>query len=169
MSAFIHFQYEKSKAECLTHFEKQYLFKNWSHCCMRSFFSFCIKNKESEKNTVFHDNQLFVSETYPPHPEDINWASFEIGICNKIFRSIFAGVVILIFLALSCTIIGLCSMYIQTHSSNCDGIDTSMYTVNSLPSDSTTMQCYCNANLVSSFTDSAIQTTCSDYLKDIYV
>jgi len=118
---------------------------------------------------VFHNNNLLVSEIHPPHPEDINWASFEIGFCNKIFRAIFAIVVILLFLTLSCTIIGLCSMYIQTHSSNCDGIDTSIYTVTSLPNDVIILQCYCNANLVSSFTDSAIQTTCNDYLKDIYV
>jgi len=50
---------------------------------------------------VFHNNNLLVSEIHPPHPEDINWASFEIGFCNKIFRVIFAIVVILLFLTLS--------------------------------------------------------------------
>jgi hypothetical protein len=81
----------------------------------------------------------------------------------------FAVLIILVFLSASCIIIGLCSVYIQTHSSDCDGIDSSIYTVNSLPNDAIILRCYCNANLVSSFTDSTIQTTCSDYLKDIYI
>ena len=71
-------------------------------------------------------------------------------------------VIILLFLALSCTIVGICGVYISSHSNNCEGVDISTMT-------STNAQCYCNANLVASFTDPQIQTDCKDYLRDIYI
>lgn len=82
-----------------------------------------------------------------------------------------AFIVILVFLALSCTIIGLCSIYISTSSKNCDGFEASKYTPSSATAtgDSSILRCYCNAKLVDSFTDSAIKTTCSNYLTDIYI
>lgn len=79
--------------------------------------------------------------------------------------------IILIFLAISTTIIGVCGIYISSHSNNCDGINTSSYTATSAAAtgDSTILRCYCNANLVASFSDDTIKTTCNDYLRDIYV
>lgn len=83
----------------------------------------------------------------------------------------FAFVVIVCFLLVSTTIVGLCGIYISSHSNNCDNIDTSIYTASSASAtaDSTIIRCYCNANLVASFTDSTIQSTCSVYLRDIYI
>ena len=67
--------------------------------------------------------------------------------------------------------IGLCGVYISTHCNNCDSIDTSIYTASSATAtgDTNIIRCYCNANLVASFTDSTIQTACAGYLKDIYI
>lgn len=77
----------------------------------------------------------------------------------------------MVFLALSCCIIGICSIYISSHSGNCDGLNISSYTTaTATASGSTTiMQCYCNANLMESFTDSTIKTACADYLNGIYI
>ena len=74
------------------------------------------------------------------------------------------------FLALSCTIIGLCTIYISTHSSNCDSINvpTSLAAAQAV-TDQATLKCYCNANLFNSFTDAGIQALCASYLKDIYI
>lgn len=78
---------------------------------------------------------------------------------------------ILLFLAISCAIIGLCSLYITSHSNNCEGLNISSYTAASATASGSTliMQCYCNAHLVDSFTDSTIKTACTDYLTGIYV
>lgn len=98
-----------------------------------------------------------------PAPEDINWASVEISICSKLFRLLFAFLIIVLFLLLSCTIIGLCTIYVTTHSSNCDSvtIPTSLLAA-TLSNDPLIKTCYCNANLISSLTDSSIKTYCAD-------
>lgn len=86
-------------------------------------------------------------------------------------RGCFATLVILIFLAISCAIIGLCSIYISSHSNNCDGLNIASYTATTAvaTANPTIIQCFCNAHLIDSFTDSAIQTACKDYLTGIYV
>lgn len=74
------------------------------------------------------------------------------------------------FLAISCTIIGLCTIYISTRSSNCDSINVPTTLATALTiTDQATLKCYCNANLFNSFTDNGIKTLCSSYLKDIYI
>lgn len=74
------------------------------------------------------------------------------------------------FLAISCTIIGLCTIYISTHSSDCDSITVpSTLAAAMVVTDTSIIKCYCNANLFASFTDVGIQNFCSTYLKNIYV
>jgi hypothetical protein len=86
-------------------------------------------------------------------------------------RGCLATFVILIFLAISCAIISLCSIYISSHSNNCDGLNISSYTATTATASGSTtiMQCYCSAHLTDSFTDSTIKAACSDYLTGIYV
>lgn len=75
-----------------------------------------------------------------------------------------------IFLLLSCTIIGLCTIYISTHSSNCDSVSvpTTLAQAQASTSESE-IKCYCNANIISSLTDSSIKSFCSSYLSAIYL
>lgn len=169
VSCFVHFQYQKSKAECLAYFNDQYLFSNCGHGIMRNCCCCCVN--DPDQRVTFQGNPLKIVSQNPPPPEDINWKSFEISFCNRFLRGIFAFIIILIFLAITCTIIGLCSIYITTHSNNCDGIDTSIYTPTTVTAtgSSVILRCYCNANLVQSFTDSGIKNVCGSYLTDIYI
>ena len=77
---------------------------------------------------------------------------------------------ILIFLGVSCAIIGLCSIYIASNASNCDGVivPTSAAAA-ALSTDSTAIQCFCDSNLVSALSDSAVNAVCKPYLTNIYV
>lgn len=58
ISAFIHFQYEKSKVDCLTYFNEHYLFDTCSHNCMRSMCCCCVA--EPEQKYLFHGEKLFI-------------------------------------------------------------------------------------------------------------
>jgi hypothetical protein len=90
--------------------------------------------------------------------------------CSKFFRVLFSALIILIFLAVSCAIIGLCSIYINTHSGNCDGVTIpTSATAASSTNNSTVLQCYCYSNLVNSFSDSAISSVCSSYRTGILI
>lgn len=105
-----------------------------------------------------------------PAPEDINWGTFELSFCSRFFRGLFAFLIILIFLAVSCAIIGLCSIYISSHASNCDSVTVpTTYAQAQATSDTVALRCYCEANLISSFSDSSIKTLCSAYLTDIEI
>ena len=75
---------------------------------------------------------------------------------SKICRTLMAILIILVFLIISCTIIGLCSLYIVSYSSNCDNVDVNSYTtVSAVATNSEKiLRCYCNANFMSSLTDS---------------
>lgn len=46
ISAFIHFQYEKSKIDCLTYFNDHYLFDVCGHSCMRNLCCCCVDTPE---------------------------------------------------------------------------------------------------------------------------
>ena len=46
ISTYIHFEYEKSKVDCLTYFNDHYLFNNCSHGCMRGCCCCCVKTPE---------------------------------------------------------------------------------------------------------------------------
>jgi len=61
---------------------------------------------------------MIKNEKVPP-AYDINWNSYQTGICNKVFRFFIAFIVIIIFLAISTTLIGMCSIYITSRSSDC--------------------------------------------------
>lgn len=105
-----------------------------------------------------------------PTPSDIDWSSFELGPASKFFRILFSALVIITFLAISCAIIGLCSIYINTHSGNCDGVTVpTTVAAASLITNSTVLQCYCYANLVTSFSDTTISAVCTDYRNGILV
>ena len=87
-----------------------------------------------------------------------------------ITRYLLSFILILVFLAISCTIIGLCTIYISTRSSNCDSVSVpSTLAAAKIVTDNAVLKCFCNANLFSSFTDTGIQSLCSAYLKDIYI
>ena len=83
---------------------------------------------------------------------------------------LFSALIIIIFLAVSCAIIGLCSIYINTHSGNCDGvtIPTSTTAAKST-TNSTVLTCYCYSNLIDSFSDTEISSICSSYRTGILV
>jgi hypothetical protein len=77
--------------------------------------------------------------------------------------------IILIFLGVSCCIIGLCSIYIASHASNCQNVTVPTTTAEAQAStDTTAIQCYCDANLISAISDSTIHSICSSYLSNIY-
>lgn len=120
ISAFVHFQYEKSKVDCLTYFNKHYLFDSCSHSCMRSCCCCCVNRPEDKY--LFNGQPLLIKNERVPTPEDINWGSFELSFCSRFCRGLCAFMVILIFLSISCAIIGLCSIYISSHASNCEGL-----------------------------------------------
>lgn len=119
-SAYIHYQYEKSKVEMLTYFNKHYLFNTNLHGCARSICCCCVDDPEPKY--LFKGQKLFVKNDKVPEPEDINWDSVEVGVCGKICRVLVAILVILIFLGISCTIIGLCSIYISANSIDCTSV-----------------------------------------------
>ena len=105
-----------------------------------------------------------------PEPEDINWDSVETTPCGLFIRYFFALLMILLFLAFSCTIIGVCTIYISTHSSNCDSVNVpASLSAAQASTSSVEVKCYCNANLISSLTDASIKDFCSGYLKEIYL
>ena len=169
VSAFVHFQFEKSKVDCLSYFNEHYLFDSCCHGCIRSCCCCCLK--KPDQKAIFQEHTLFASPEQPSTPADINWGHFELSCCSKTVRFLFAFFVILVFLLLSTTIVGLCGIYISAHSNDCDGVNTASYTAASATAtnDQRIIRCYCNANLVASFTDSTIQTACADYLRDIYI
>jgi hypothetical protein len=74
ISAYVHFQYEKSKVDCLTYFNNHYLFDSCSHSCMRACCCCCV-NRPEEKY-LFNGNPLLIKSEKVPTPEDINWGSF---------------------------------------------------------------------------------------------
>ncbi len=112
-----------------------------------------------------------VHNQFPPTPADINWQFFQLTCCGKLVRIIFAFLIIIVFLAISTTIIGICGIYISSHSNNCDSVDLTPYSASTVSStgNSTIIRCYCNAHLVDSYTDQTTKTACRDYLKDIYI
>jgi hypothetical protein len=169
VSAYVHFQFEKSKVECLSYFNDHYQFSTCSHCCMRTCCCCCVN--EPDERGVFRSHKVFILNDRPPTPEDINWESYELDCCGTIIRICLSVLIILLFLALSCILIGVCGVYISSRSHNCDSVDTGSYTAATATAtgDETIIKCYCNANLVASFTDVTIQTACSNYLRDIYI
>lgn len=74
MSAFVHFQFEKSKVECLSYFNKYYLFDQCTHSCARSCCCCCVD--KPDERAVFQSKTLMIADANPPAPEDINWESY---------------------------------------------------------------------------------------------
>ena len=104
----------------LTYFNNHYLFSTKLHGFARSICCCCVDDPEPKY--LLKGQKLFVKNDKVPEPEDINWENYEIGTCSKCCRVFFAIFIILVFLALSCTIIGLCSIYISANSIDCEGV-----------------------------------------------
>jgi hypothetical protein len=132
--------------------------------------SCCCCVNEPEQKYLLYGEKLLIKSSMVPAPEDIEWEHFEINVCSKIFRILFTFLVILVFLAVSCTIIGLCSIYIGTHSGSCAGV-----TIPSTPAaatatnNDTIIQCYCDSNLLISFSDASVSAACVNYRDSILV
>jgi hypothetical protein len=73
-SAFVHFQFEKSKKECLEEFKQQYLYAKCSHNCCRTLCCCCIPDPTDR--VTFRGSQLLVKSEKVPAPDDINWDHF---------------------------------------------------------------------------------------------
>lgn len=111
IAAFVHFEYEKSKMDCLEYFKKHYLFSASSfHSCMHSVCCCCIE--EIKPEFVYDTKPLKIRNSTVPDPEEINWESFEIDGLSRCFRVCFAILVIIVFLLISCAALGICSIYI---------------------------------------------------------
>ena len=96
ISAFIHFQMEKSRNDCLTEFSNNYLFDNCTNNCMRNCCCCCIQ--EPSEKFKFYNSALLIKNDKVPPAYDINWNSYQIGLCGKIMRFIISFFVILVFL-----------------------------------------------------------------------
>jgi hypothetical protein len=120
IGAYVHFQYEKSKVDMLNYFNDHYLFSNSGHAFTRSLCCCCVDDPEPKY--LFRGEKLYIKSEKVPEPEDINWENHQIGCCSKFCRVLFGIFIFLIFLALSCTIIGLCSIYISANSVDCTSI-----------------------------------------------
>lgn len=136
----------------LQYYSDHYLFghKN-SHSFARAVCCCCIDDPEPKY--LYKGKKLYVKSEKVAEPEDINWNSYQVGICGKIFRLIFSTFIILVFLAISCTIIGLCSIYISSHSVSCEGIiiPPSVSEAKIKITTEKEKKCFCNANFISSF------------------
>lgn len=153
----------------LQYYSDHYMFNNKnSHSCMRGMCCCCVDDPEPKY--LYKGKKLYVKTDKVPEPEDINWNSYEVGICGKIFRILFSALIIIVFLAISCTIIGLCSIYISAHSVSCEGvtIPTTLQVANATITTEKEKKCYCNANFITSFSDDGIKTYCGDLLNQVY-
>ena len=104
----------------LNYFNDHYLFSNAGHAFNRSLCCCCIDDVEPKY--LFKGEKLYIKNEKVPEPEDINWENHQIGCCSKFCRVLFGCLIFLIFLAISCTIIGMCSLYISANSVDCTGI-----------------------------------------------
>lgn len=71
VSVFVHFQFEKSKVECLNYFNEHYLFDNCPHSCSRNCCCCCIA--KPDERAIFKNQVLMVANERPATPADINW------------------------------------------------------------------------------------------------
>lgn len=165
----MHFQFEKSKVDMLEYYNEHYLFNTRNtHSCMRSLCCCCID--DPEQKYLYKGKKLYIKTEKVPEPEDINWDSYEVGCCGKIFRVLISVVIILVFLAISCSIIGLCSIYISSHAVSCDGlvIPSNLENAKSVNATGQLLKCFCTANFIESFNNADIKSYCSTYLDQIY-
>lgn len=152
----------------LTYFNRHYLFDTNLHGCVRSICCCCVDDPEPKY--LFKGQKLYIKNEKVPEPEDINWDSFEVGCCGKFCRVLVSVLVILVFLALSCTIIGLCSIYISSNSIDCTNvtIPATVAEAEATITSDTDKKCFCNSNLFESFNSKAIQNYCGSLLNEIY-
>ena len=97
---------------------------------------------------MFKGKVLKVKNVKVTDPEEINWDSFDITWCSKITRVILAILVVLVFIVVCSTLVALCSIFIQTNAVNCSGYNSISYDVAKVATDSMTVTCFCNSELL---------------------
>lgn len=79
-----------------------------------------------------------------------------------------AILIILLFVVVSCTVIAMCSIYINTHVTDCENVDTTIDCPNASCTD-IEQDCYCNKNIFASLNDASINAYCGDKIDQIYI
>lgn len=148
--------------DCLGYYNDHYLFDSGMHSCFREVCCCCVD--EVQEKYLYRGRPLKIKSAKVPEPEDINWESYEIGTCGKIVRVIIAILIILVFIFISTSIIALCSIYINTHASDCEGVDISKECVNSTTVTCTSAEkvCYCNKNVFTALNDDKMNGYCKN-------
>lgn len=136
-------------------YSNRYMFSTTFHsCCMHGLFCCCIDDFPNDHK--FRGKALKIKNTKVVDPEEINWDSFDISWCSKITRVLLAIFVVLVFIVICSTLVALCSIFIQTNAVNCSGYDSITYETAKTTSDSMTVTCFCNSELLN-FWNGSIQ------------
>lgn len=80
-----------------------------------------------------------------------------------------AILIILVFIFISTSIIGICSIYINTHSSDCENVNTNLDCPTLTTCTTIEKTCYCNKNVFAALNDAKINTYCGDDIKNYYI
>lgn len=166
MSAYVHFEFEKSKNDLLNYYSDHWMFDSCTHSCVSTLCGCCVKSPGPQY--LFRGEQLKIKAEKVSDPEEINWESLDVGTCNKITRVIFAFVIIIVFIAVCSTLVSLCSIFISVNSINCDGVTIPTTAQAQVTTNTTEITCFCNSNLFD-FSDSTVQSICQQIFKTIYI
>ena len=150
------------------YYSNHYLFSHKkSHTFMRGVCCCCVDDPEPKH--LFKGNKLYVKSEKVPEPEDLNWDAYEVGGCGKCCRILLALFIIVFFLAISCTLIGLCSIYISSHSGDCEGVEfpDTVSEAEDEDLDDTQKKCFCSSNFVSSLSDDGIVDYCGKLMNEV--
>lgn len=165
MSAYVHFEYEKSRNDLLNYYSDHWMFDTCIHSCVGAICGCCVNQPGPQY--LFRGTQLKIKSEKVSDPEEINWESLDVGICSKISRILFAFVIIIVFIAVCSTLVSLCSIFINVNSVNCDGVTIPTLAQAQSTASTTEVTCFCNSNLFS-FNDNDIQTLCREIFKKLY-
>lgn len=75
------------------------------------------------------------------------------------------------FIFVSTSIIGLCSIYINTHASDCEKVDTTKLCINTATVTCSTIEkvCFCNKNVFAALNDDALNSFCKSEINQFYI
>lgn len=166
MSAYVHFEFEKSKNDLLNYYSDHWMFNSCVHSCVSAICGCCVKQPGPQY--LFRGEQLKIKAEKVSDPEEINWESLDVGTCSKITRIIFAFIIIIVFIAVCSTLVSLCSIFINVNSINCDGVNIPTEAQVAATANTTEVTCFCNSNLFS-FSDGTIQNICKEIFKQLYI
>ena len=133
----------------------------------------CCCVDDPEPKYLFKGQKLYIKNEKVPEPEDLNWDSFEVGCCSQFCRVMVAIIVILVFLAISCSIIGVGSIYISSHADDCEGIDIPGSLEKAQEAETNDEltdeqhKCFCNTKFIDSFSDDDILDFCKNHINSI--